>query len=127
MMKKKVTKSVSQLKKKAWTLFSIHIRTKYADWRGYVACVTCGIVKHWKEMQAGHFIPGRHNSILFDERGVFPQCYRCNISLKGNPRAYDAFMRKYHLKDIKILEKLDTINKQFTPKELMEIIQKYTL
>ena len=118
--------SIAWYKKKAWNTFSIFIRQKYADWKGYAKCVTCGIVKHWKELQAGHFIPGRHNKILFDERGVHPQCYRCNVPLKGNPRAYDAFMRKtYGVKVIKDLERLDRQSKQFTIPELEGIIKKY--
>lgn len=120
------SKTISQLKKIAWKWFSIYIRSKSADYRGYVSCVTCGVVKHWKQLQAGHFIPGRHNMILFDERGCHPQCYRCNIPLKGNPRAYDAFMRKtYGVKVIKELERLDRQDKQFTPKELEILIEKY--
>lgn len=121
---KKVT--VSSLKKKLWKLFSEYIRRLYADWRGYVACVTCGSVKHYKEQQAGHFIPGRHNMVLFDERNVHPQCYRCNIALSGNPRKYDKYMRlTYGPEIIEQLEKLDEQNKQFTIKELEELIKEY--
>lgn len=115
-------KSITKLKKEAWIAFSGYIRRRTADWRGFVACVTCGVVKHWKEMQAGHFIPGRHNSILFDKRGCHVQCYRCNVPMKGNPRAYDAFMRKtYGVKVIKELEKLDRQSKSFTPQELIDL------
>lgn len=123
---KKVVKkpTVSSLKKKAWTLFSLYIRLKYTDWRGWNACVTCGVVKHYKQMQAGHFIPGRRNLILFDERGVHPQCYRCNIELKSNPRKYQAFMeRTYGLEVIAELDRLEDMDKQFTPTELEDLIK----
>ena len=89
-------------------------------------CVTCGTIKNWKELQAGHFIPGRHNSILFDERGCHPQCYHCNIGLKGNPRAYDRYMKTiYGEVVIKELERLDQITKEFKPYELEAIIDIY--
>jgi hypothetical protein len=121
--KKKVT--VSQLKKKAWTLFSQWVRFSVAtDFKSQ--CITCGVVKPSKELQAGHFIPGRHNSILFDERGCHPQCYHCNIGLKGNPRAYDAYMRaEYGVDVIEDLEMLDTVEHQFKTYELEAIIDQY--
>lgn len=114
-------KTISQLKKVAWDLFSKYIRARNADYRGYARCVTCGVIKHWKELQAGHFIPGRHNSNLFDERGCHAQCYHCNIGLKSNPREYDRFMReKYGGKTIIELEKQDKQSVQFTRQELTD-------
>ena len=35
-------------------------------------------------MQAGHAIGGRHNAVLWDESIIRPQCYRCNVPLRGN-------------------------------------------
>ena len=127
MKQKKVKhKSISKLKKKAWTIFSLWVRKSAADSRGYVVCVTCGRLRHYKEMQAGHFIPGRHNAILFDPRGCHPQDYYCNIGLKGNPRAYDAYMRKeYGEEVIKELELLDRKPFPFTASYLEDIIKKY--
>ena len=75
-------------KKETWKLFSLYIRLKYADDNGYVSCCTCGIKKHYKEMQAGHFIAGRNNSILFEEKCVHPQCGRCNVYKHGNTVEY---------------------------------------
>lgn len=121
-------KTISQLKKTAWDWFSKFIRARNADYRGYARCVTCGVIKHWKELQAGHFIPGRHNSNLFDERGCHPQCYHCNIGLKSNPREYDRFMReKYGGKTIIELEKQDKQSVQFTRQELIEKAAHYRL
>ena len=119
-------KSISFLKKKAWKLFSEYIRRRHADTGGTASCVTCSRAYHWKQLQAGHFIPGRHNSILFDPRGVHPQCYRCNVPMKGNPREYDAWMRRnYGPKIIKDLEKKDKEFKQWTRPELEEIIKHF--
>jgi len=121
---KKIT--VSKMKDRAWKVFSLYIRTKGST-NGLNVCVTCGLWKPIKKLQAGHFIPGRHNSILFDERGVHCQCYRCNVALKGNPRAYDAYMRRvYGQKVIFNLELLDIQSKQFKVFELEELLIKYT-
>lgn len=70
-------------------------------------------------MQAGHFIPGRHNSILFDERNVHAQCYGCNVMKQGNSIKYFRFMQQqYGDAVIEELERLDRENKQFTIPEL---------
>lgn len=118
--------SISKLKKKAWEQFSLWIRLKdYID--DYKAiCVTCGKVLPYKQMQAGHFIPGKHNSVLFDERNVHVQCYTCNVILGGNgPKYYEFMLREYDQKTIDELERLDRINKQYKPFELEAIYDIY--
>src|SRR4030043_1017559 len=85
-------KSLSKLKKEAWTLFSQYIRTrdclKTTGCASFGLCITCGKRYHFKFLQAGHFIPGRHNANLFSERGTHAQCYNCNINLRGNTLEY---------------------------------------
>jgi hypothetical protein len=128
-MKKKQKKqwSVAHLKNKLiWPIFSKYIRLSYADWRGNVACCTCGATVPWKRAQAGHFVPGRGNSILFDERNVHPQCYVCNIRLKGNPRKYEAFMRaKYGQDVINELDRNAGQPREFAYQELVDMYNHY--
>ena len=118
--------SIRSLKKKAWTEFSKYIRLKNADRDGYVQCYTCGIKKNWKNMEAGHGIGGRTNSILFDESIVRPQCRQCNIFKHGN---YEIFhLRLIDEKGAEWFEKKVNqkfVSKSFTPQELEEIIEKY--
>ena len=80
--------TLGQLKKKAWKLCSEYVRRKSADGGGNVRCYTCPTVSHWKKMHAGHLIPGRGHSILFDLRGLRPQCYVCNIHRQGQSVAF---------------------------------------
>jgi len=120
-------KGSSYFKKKAWEAFSRYIRLKYADKEGNVVCVTCGAIKPWDQMQAGHFVPGRTGGILFDERGVHPQCVRCNIFLRGNLIEYYPFMLKtYGETIVNELRALKTKNVQFKSKDYEEILNKYT-
>lgn len=69
----------------AWRQFSIYIRTRdclrFSGRPDLGKCVTCKRVYPFKQLQAGHFIQGRTNSVLFDERLVYSQCLGCN----GNP------------------------------------------
>lgn len=90
--KPKKRKSLSKLKAEVWTVFSEYIRkrdclrtTHNIDWGN---CITCGVLIPRKEADAGHFIPGRHNSILFEETCVHLQCRRCNRFLGGEPLKY---------------------------------------
>lgn len=87
---KKVT--VSKVKKKVWVIFSEYIRKrdclKTTGCSSFGLCITCSKKYHFKLLQAGHFIPGRHNANLFLEKGVHAQCYNCNINLRGNTLEY---------------------------------------
>lgn len=65
-------------------IFSKVIRLKNADERGLVSCYTCGIIKHWKEMQCGHFRPRKHLGTRYEEKNCKVQCMNCNCFLSGN-------------------------------------------
>lgn len=118
-------------KDKAWSVFSKYIRFKYADKDGYCQCVTCGVIKHWKEIHAGHFIDGRNNSVLFDERLVHPQCFHCNSKrpgcLNGNKVAYTLFMLKkgHTSSDIAVFEGLKHKVKKMRIADFKDIEDKY--
>ena len=73
---KKASKSAA--KKRAWDIFSKWIRLRDAGPDGRVKCITCPSVKHWKDMDAGHYITRAKESTLFDEQNVSAQCGGCN-------------------------------------------------
>lgn len=93
-----MSKELGKWKKKAWKYFSIYIRTrdciKTTGSPDYGICVTCEKRFHFKELQAGHYVSGRNNAVLFDEDLVHAQCMRCNIWLEGNKTKYALFMFK---------------------------------
>jgi hypothetical protein len=111
-------KGVSYWKAKCWKLFSEIVRAKGCK-NGYGNCVTCGVRKHFSELQAGHFIPGRHNSVLFEWDNVHPQCMKCNVFLHGNLLAYRDYMVKmYGEKTIEALREQDQKHVQFKTYQL---------
>lgn len=126
------TKTVSSMKKLAWTNFSKYIRTRDCirtsgdPTHGF--CYTCGAHKPFKELQAGHFIPGRRPTVLFDERQVKAQCYRCNVGLHGNWTEFLTKMNKeFGNKEVdKMIEESKQI-KQFKVYELEAINERYRL
>jgi hypothetical protein len=112
---------LKKAKEKAWKVFSLFIRLKYSNSFGDCRCVTCGTVKHYKEMHAGHFIDGRNNSVLYNEDLVYPQCFHCNSKmpgcLGGNKVSYTIFMQKKGY----TLQQIDDFNKlYYTAKPMKE-------
>ena len=82
--RKKKEKSLRSLKAKAWAMFSEYVRRKDTDEEGYTFCYTSEVRAHWKNLQCGHAIGGRHNAVLFDESICRPQTVRENVFLRGN-------------------------------------------
>lgn len=86
----------------AWKQFSIYIRTRdcirFCNSLTEGICVTCKRSLPFKKLQAGHFIGGRSNIVLFDERIVYTQCFYCNAKpprgLGGNYVEYFVFMEE---------------------------------
>lgn len=129
MKSKKIT--VSSAKKKTWKVFSLYIRTRdcvaTTGHREEGKCVTCKKVFPIKSLQAGHFIPGRHPSVLFDERNCHAQCMQCNVYKRGNMVAYYKVMLERYGQDVIYeLEKKDLTLYKFTVDELQEMFNTYT-
>lgn len=100
-MKTRKTKTGRQkAKNEAWRVFSIYIRTRdcirFTGGTTEGKCVTCNRTYPFRLLQAGHFIQGRGNTVLFDERLVYSQCAGCNmnppIGKGGNYVEYFRFM-----------------------------------
>lgn len=130
--KKKITKIIpikkpvksklkKKLKNKAWKLMSEYIRKKGADKKGYNSCYTCGIIKHWKELHAGH---RHHNKLDCDERNIKPQCCKCNTWEHGNLGNYERkLIEEYGIDWCKQLEKdAWTKGNNYSTEELEKII-----
>lgn len=127
--------TISKQKKKTWSAFSAYIRTR--DCLEYMKkhpkmnelqckCVTCPSVKPFKEGQAGHFIQGRNNALLFDERGVQFQCCACNMFKGGRIEDYYPFMlKKYGQEVIDDLKAKRFADRKFTLSELEDMEQDY--
>jgi len=84
--------TISKLKKKLDVLFSQFIRRRNADHLGRVKCFTCGIEKHWKEQQAGHFQSRSHHSTRWDEVNVQVQCVKCNMFRQGEQYKFGLYL-----------------------------------
>lgn len=102
MLQRKSKSPKAKAKAKTWAAFSVYIRTRdclrFSGDPTWGKCVTCKRVYSFKQLQAGHFIQGRGNAVLFDERLVYSQCLGCNgnppIGKGGNYVEYFIFMEE---------------------------------
>jgi len=126
LVKKRSKSTKAKLKKKTWDMFSKYIRMKYADENGYAKCITCGKIKHWRELQAGHYIDGRSNAVLFEEDLVHCQCFSCNCMLHGNKSEYASFMYKtYGEKRVDELRRLSKFSVTYSIADLELLHEKF--
>jgi len=99
--------SVKSAKAKAWMWFSRFIRLRDSK-DGMAKCCSCdytGSVFGKGCLQAGHFVSGRNNSILYDPRNCHAQCSMCNRWKGGAPVPYEMFMRaRYGLEVVEELK-----------------------
>jgi hypothetical protein len=121
-------------RKRAWEAFSKFIRLRDAmattQTTKFCRCITCGSihpVEGKRSIQAGHLMPGRHDSVLFDERGVHGQCYRCNVERSGVWPAYYRKMIEMYGPGIidEMFAKWDDHATNYSPAEYQAIQRKY--
>ena len=115
------------LKKKLWKVFSEYIRRRDADWKGMVACCSCGKVDHWKNRDAGHYRPKTEGTCMyFEEKNVHAQCRGCNSFRRGNLANYSLYLiRRY---GSGILEELEWKSKQkcdLSQLDYLRLIEEY--
>ena len=117
--------TLKRAKERAWNACSKYVRHKHSR-AGLCTCYTCGVSKPVSDMQAGHAIQGRGNSILFETDGIRPQCAGCNVWQGGRldvfiPRLIDEIGRERYDELLALKSK----PKSFTVDELLEIESEY--
>lgn len=86
-----MSKELTKLKKKADTIFSKYVRyrdgeVKNGEWQ--TTCITCGVTKPIKDMQAGHFVSRSCNLLRYNDLNVHSQCIKCNMFHSGEQYEY---------------------------------------
>jgi hypothetical protein len=97
--------SVSKLKRRLWTEFSLFIRN-----RDKGICFSCGRKVEGKGYHAGHFIAKSIGglALYFNENNVHGQCYHCNINLGGNQWEYGQRLGKEKVEELMKLKQVFT-------------------
>lgn len=102
------------------------VKLKAADYTGYCYCVTCGVSKHWSEMQGGHFISRRYTATKILEENIHPQCPACNGPRNGNLVPYTLYMQDRYGRDfVEELERRKRETKKYTREEVAELKEYY--
>ena len=78
----------SDIRDNCLTAFQKLRRIQESNDDGYVRCISCGKVIHWKEAQGGHYIPRSYRATELEPDNVNPQCEHCNLRLNGNTAMY---------------------------------------
>ena len=130
-IKKPKPKTTGKLKEETWKVFSKYIRLRdclrTTGTPDFGKCITCTVQISIKEADAGHFVPGRRNSILFDETCVHLQCQRCNRFLHGEVLKYRRAIIRLYGEGVDIeLEDKATERKVFSREELAGLKEYYT-
>lgn len=114
------------LKAKLDKIFSVYIRMRDADKDGICTCISCGDMKYWKLMDAGHFVNRRYMALRYSETNVNAQCRSCNRFDEGNSLGYALGLTKKYGKNI--IDKLRIAKKtsvKYTKFEFETMIRYY--
>lgn len=94
--KKRKHENLPALKKRLDGWFSKYVRLRDADGNGMCQCITCGRLRHWKEMDAGHFQNRDKLGTRYNPKNVNAQCKYCNKYRSGEQHAHGkAVDRRY--------------------------------
>lgn len=103
-------------KASVWKLASEYNRRKDCDRNGYGQCCSCGKSMHWKDGDAGHFIPkARGKAVYFIPTNIHLQCPGCNrFDVERAKIGYTLYMLdRYGLDHIEELQRLaKTVHRQ---------------
>lgn len=121
---------LNNAKKRAWKWCSLYVRAKECiETTGsieYGMCCTCGAIKPFKELDAGHYISGRNNSILFVLDGIHIQCRYCNRFREGRKDEYENYMLNRYGKEVcDKLKSMKHLPKKFSLFELKALEQTF--
>jgi len=112
---------LKRLWENSWKLCSEYVRR-----RDNGRCITCGIRKDWKEMQAGHFVHQKQTPVYFDEKNVHCQCVRCNHHEGGRRDDYlREIQRRYGMEEADRLLQAKYKIKKYSISELENIRDDY--
>ena len=116
---------IAKTKAKLDSIFSTYIRLKGSNEEGWGECFTCGRIRHYKEVDCGHFITRAKLATRWDEMNVAFQCKQCNMT-GGQQFVFGKKLDEIHGEGTAeaILLKSNQ-NKKWTVEELEEKVRYY--
>lgn len=116
----------------AWRAMSRYVRIRECiNTTGsveYGKCVTCGEVKPFDKLDAGHFVPGCAGYAMWDERNVHIQCSACNRFHGGRVLEYrDWMIARYGEAVVEELRERARMMCKYTANDLREMAKSYRI
>ena len=107
-------------------LVSKYLRQKWADKDRNCECYTCGDVRPWYVMDAGHYITRSCMYLRFDiERNIRPQCHICNRAKYGKAAEFGKHLERDMPGVTEILLEESRIIHRWSREELKQMILEY--
>lgn len=110
--------------------FSKFIRIRDAYDSGFCSCITCGVPRHWKGIQCGHYMKRGKIMTRFNEQNCHAQCATCNGQNEGEQGIHGLKIDEmYGLGTAQNLVNLSKIRgaKEYTKLALKDIAKEYRL
>jgi hypothetical protein len=85
------------------------VRLKAADLNGICECVTCGVKKHYKMMDGGHFYGRTHRVFMLMEEQINPQCKACNMFNMKRTRTQERY--RIYMEDMYGVRRIKAMNR----------------
>jgi 5-methylcytosine-specific restriction endonuclease McrA len=95
--------SLTPAEKRLDKVFSTYIRMRDTKTKGDVRwgkCCTCGGIKHYADLDAGHYCDRSNKCTRWDEQNVHAQCQSCNRFAGGRQDDYAIFLMEKYGKEI---------------------------
>lgn len=111
---------------KADKWFSIFIRLRDSDDKGFCTCVTCGAIRFWKNLDCGHWIKRQHMATRFNEKNCAAQCKPCNAFEQGRDADFERYIiKKYGQQTRNLLRAGIRMNVKHTSFEIDLLTKEY--
>jgi len=91
-------------------VFSEYVRLRDSDANGFVRCISCGGIHHWKQVDNGHYVNRKHLSTRWHEKNCNGQCRACNRFDEGNMIGYHRGLVKKYGENV--IQELDVMRHQ---------------
>ena len=120
--------TISSLKRKLWKLCSEFNRRKDCDENGTGTCISCGKYLHWRDGDAGHFIPrARQGETYYLKENIHLQCKGCNgFDVERGKIGYTmAMISRYGPEKVEELQQLSRQISRYRRADYEQMIDEY--
>ena len=93
---------------------------------GNCRCISCGKIKPFNQIQAGHYYSRKHMSVRWSEHNVNGECVYCNIYNGEHLIGYrENLIAKIGLKSVEFLDVEHRMVRKWSTFEIVEMIKYY--